>query len=108
MLSLTDIAADTSFWDHLVWGVPMWLFLIGLVAQGMFFGRFFIQWVVSEKARRSVVPMAFWYLSLVGGGVMFVYGLFREDVVILIGQTTGSVAYVRNIYFRRLEASAGD
>ena len=52
--------------------------------------------------------MAFWYLSLVGGAVMFVYGLFREDVVILIGQTTGSVAYVRNIYFRRLEASAGD
>lgn len=108
MVSVSDITADTNFWNSLVWGVPMWLFLLGLVAQVMFFGRFFIQWIVSEKARRSVVPMAFWYLSLAGGVVMFVYGFFREDLVILIGQTTGSVAYIRNIYFRKLEASDVD
>jgi lipid-A-disaccharide synthase-like uncharacterized protein len=73
---------------------------VGFAGQAMFFSRFLVQWLASEKAGQSVFPMAFWYLSLVGGMLLLVYALYRRDPVFIIGQTTGALIYLRNIYLR--------
>ena len=70
---------------------------IGLLGQALFFGRFFVQWIASERARRSVVPVAFWYFSIGGGLVLLVYAIYREDPVFIIGQATGMFIYLRNL-----------
>ena len=71
--------------------------LFGLTAQGMFMLRFVVQWFASEKRGRSYVPVAFWYLSLAGGVMLFLYAYFRRDPVIMLGQALGIVIYVRNL-----------
>jgi len=73
------------------------LALFGFAAQGMFMLRFVVQWLVSERAGRSTVPVAFWYLSLLGGVMLFAYAAIREDVVIMTGQALGVVIYSRNL-----------
>jgi lipid-A-disaccharide synthase-like uncharacterized protein len=73
---------------------------VGFAGQAMFFSRFLVQWLASEKAGQSVFPMAFWYLSLVGGMLLLVYALYRRDPVFIIGQTTGALIYLRNIFLR--------
>lgn len=75
----------------------LWL-AVGLLAQAMFSMRFIIQWIASERARRSVVPELFWYFSFAGGLMLFVYALHRMDPVFIIGQGTGLFIYSRNIY----------
>lgn len=70
---------------------------LGLVAQGVFFTRFLVQWLASERARQSVIPVAFWYLSLVGSVLLLVYSIHVRDPVFILGQSTGSVIYIRNI-----------
>lgn len=70
---------------------------LGLIGQAAFFGRMAVQWVVSEKEKRSVVPPLFWYLSLFGGVVLFTYFVWRQDIVGVLGQSTGVVIYARNI-----------
>jgi lipid-A-disaccharide synthase-like uncharacterized protein len=90
-----------------VFGVPLPWLIIGLVGQAMFFGRFLVQWIASERARRSVVPMGFWYMSIAGGLITLVYAIYQQDPVFILGQTTGTIVYVRNIYFRRRERDAG-
>jgi len=70
---------------------------IGLGGQVAFFGRMLIQWVVSERKRESVVPEAFWWLSLGGGVCLFTYFVWRQDIVGVLGQTTGVVIYARNL-----------
>ncbi len=72
---------------------------IGFFAQLMFTMRFLVQWIASEKARRSVVPELFWYFSLGGGLLLFAYSLYRFDPVFMLGQGMGLVIYLRNIYF---------
>lgn len=74
---------------------------IGFLGQGLFFMRFFIQWLASEKARRSVIPDLFWYFSLSGGAVLLCYAIYRQDPVFILGQGTGLLIYLRNIYFLR-------
>lgn len=74
----------------------IWL-LIGLCGQGIFSARFIVQWLISEKQKRSIIPHAFWYLSLVGGITLFLYALYKRDPVFIIGQATGVIIYVRNI-----------
>lgn len=74
---------------------------IGLMAQLSFFLRFVVQWLASEKVRRSVVPEAFWYFSLAGGLMLFAYALYRTDPVFILGQATALAIYSRNIYFIR-------
>lgn len=85
---------------------------LGLIAQGVFFTRFLIQWLASERARQSVIPVAFWYLSLVGSLLLLVYSIHVRDPVFILGQSTGSVIYIRNIVLikrrRRLKRDAGD
>ncbi len=83
----------------------LWL-CIGLFGQSLFFMRFFVQWLASEKARKSIIPDMFWYFSLGGGVILFIYSLYRQDPVFIIGQSTGLFIYARNIYFIRKEKHA--
>jgi lipid-A-disaccharide synthase-like uncharacterized protein len=81
---------------------PMAFF--GLAGQACFFSRFLVQWIVSEKNGRSVVPTVFWYLSLAGGLMVLVYAVWRRDPVFTLGQSVGIFVYSRNlmlIYRRR-------
>ena len=78
----------------------LWI-IIGFIGQSLFFMRFFIQWLASEKAGRRVLPNAFWYFSLAGGVTLFAYALWRQDPVFILGQSTGMLIYARNLYFIR-------
>lgn len=73
-----------------------WL-VIGFTGQALFTARFVVQWLVSEKKRDSVVPEAFWWLSLLGGLTLLSYASYRQDPVIILGQGMGLVVYVRNL-----------
>jgi lipid-A-disaccharide synthase-like uncharacterized protein len=77
---------------------PVWL-AIGFIGQALFFGRFFVQWLASERRRQSVVPRSFWYLSLAGGAVLLAYAIHRRDPVFILGQATGFLIYTRNLWF---------
>lgn len=74
---------------------------IGFLAQLMFSMRFIVQWIASERARRSIVPETFWYFSVVGGAMLFAYAIYRMDPVFMLGQGMGLIIYGRNIYFIR-------
>ncbi|MEM9523534.1 MAG: lipid-A-disaccharide synthase N-terminal domain-containing protein [Pseudomonadota bacterium] len=74
-----------------------WWVTLGLSAQLAFASRFIVQWIASERAGRSYIPVAFWYLSIAGGVILFTYAVYRQDVVFIIGQSTGLVVYVRNL-----------
>jgi lipid-A-disaccharide synthase-like uncharacterized protein len=74
-----------------------WLF-IGFAGQALFSARFIVQWIVSERRRKSVVPIAFWFLSLGGGTLLLAYAVSRQDPVIILGQGTGLVVYLRNLW----------
>ena len=73
--------------------------LVGYVAQGLFSMRFVVQWIASERARKSVIPVAFWFFSIGGGVLLLVYALYRRDPVFIAGQALGLVVYIRNLYF---------
>jgi lipid-A-disaccharide synthase-like uncharacterized protein len=88
------------------WINVIWLFL-GFSGQAAFASRFLVQWIVSEKRGESVIPIAFWYLSLLGSAILLAYAIFRRDPVFILGQSFGSVVYVRNlmlIYKKRAPA----
>jgi lipid-A-disaccharide synthase-like uncharacterized protein len=76
---------------------PAYMVAVGFVGQIAFFMRFFVQWIASERARRSVVPIAFWYFSLVGGSILLAYAVWRHDPVFIAGQALGLMIYTRNI-----------
>jgi len=76
----------------------LWL-AVGLLGQAMFFMRFLVQWLQSERQRRSVIPVAFWYFSIGGGVVLLAYALHRRDPVFIMGQSVGVFIYARNLYF---------
>ena len=71
--------------------------ITGLVAQIAFTMRFIVQWIASERRGESVVPVAFWYLSLVGSGGLLLYAVVRADPVFILGQSMGSIIYTRNL-----------
>lgn len=77
--------------------------LVGLGGQALFTARFLAQWVASERARRSVVPVAFWWLSIAGGAVLLAYAVHRGDPVFILGQSMGLVIYVRNLWLIHAE-----
>jgi lipid-A-disaccharide synthase-like uncharacterized protein len=81
---------------------PVWE-LIGFVGQGVFFGRFIIQWIASERKKRTVIPVAFWYLSLIGGLITLLYSIHVGRLVFILAFSLNTVIYVRNlmIYYRR-------
>ena len=76
--------------------LTFWL-LVGFLGQALFTARFAVQWLVSERKRDSVVPVAFWWLSLLGGGALLAYAISRQDPVIIVGQAMGLLVYVRNL-----------
>lgn len=76
---------------------------IGLVGQALFFGRFFVQWISSERQKRSVIPTAFWYLSLGGAAILLAYSIHRQDPVFILGQSMGFLIYTRNLVLLKRE-----
>lgn len=76
---------------------------VGLLGQALFSLRFLVQWAVSEKAQRSVIPNAFWHLSIAGSVTLLAYALHRADPVFIVGQLTGVLIYARNLMFVRRE-----
>lgn len=81
--------------DTLAWIV------VGFVGQALFSARFVIQWLASERARRSIVPTAFWWFSLAGSAVLLAYAVHRQDPVFITGQATGLAIYLRNLHLIR-------
>ncbi len=71
---------------------------IGFLGQFLFFLRFFVQWVASEKKKKSVIPLAFWYCSIGGGAILLAYAIYRKDPVFIAGQSCGVFIYARNLY----------
>jgi lipid-A-disaccharide synthase-like uncharacterized protein len=86
------------------WG---WLAL-GFAGQALFSARFLVQWVSSERHKRSVIPLAFWYFSLAGGATLFAYALHIGDPVFILGQSMGSVIYLRNLWLIRQKRLSGE
>ena len=76
--------------------LPLWL-AVGFVGQALFTARFLVQWWVSEKKGDSIVPIAFWWLSLLGGAALLAYAISRRDPVIITGQAMGLFVYTRNL-----------
>ena len=81
--------------------------LIGYFAQFLFAMRFVVQWIASERAGRSVVPMAFWFFSIGGGFMLLGYAIYRKDPVFIIGQAFGVFVYLRNLQFILRKGSTG-
>lgn len=74
---------------------------VGFLGQGLFFGRWVIQWIASERHAKSQVPISFWYMSLIGGLITLAYAIYRRDPVFIAGQGIGSVVYIRNLVLIR-------
>ena len=73
------------------------ILVVGFTGQAMFFMRFFVQWLYSEKHRRSLIPTAFWYFSLGGSLLLLTYAIIKQDPVFIVGQSTGFIIYTRNL-----------
>ena len=71
--------------------------LVGYAGQALFTMRFVVQWIATERARKSVIPVAFWFFSMGGGLMTLVYGIAKREPVIILGQAMATVIYVRNI-----------
>jgi lipid-A-disaccharide synthase-like uncharacterized protein len=91
-------ALGTYFHDVFVVHLDWWLAL-GFLAQALFTARFLVQWIASERAGKSVMPIAFWFFSIGGGALLLVYALYRRDPVFIAGQAFGVFVYARNLYF---------
>lgn len=79
--------------DEVVW------LIIGFLGQAFFSGRFVVQWIASERKKRSVIPVVFWYFSILGGATLLIYAVHKKDPVFIFGQGTGLLIYARNLYF---------
>ena len=90
------------------WINPWFWVILGFLGQAFFTSRFIVQWLASERRKKSVVPTAFWHLSLGGSALLLTYAIWRQDPVIILGQCFNSIVYVRNltfIYRERLRAA---
>lgn len=104
---MADLVATASAWLHDVFiqQFDAWI-LLGFIAQACFTMRFVVQWVASEKAKRSVLPIAFWFFSLGGGALLLIYAIHREDPVFIAGQGMGLFIYIRNLWLIANEKKA--
>ena len=82
-----------------------WL-IVGFTGQALFSMRFIVQWLESERKKRSVIPLAFWYFSVAGGLTLLTYAIHRRDPVFIVGQASGLFIYTRNLYFIFREGKA--
>jgi lipid-A-disaccharide synthase-like uncharacterized protein len=83
-------------WQELIAKLDFWA-AFGLVAQLAFTARFVVQWITSERAGKSIIPLGFWYFSLVGSIGLLLYAIVRADPIFILGQSLGSVIYLRNL-----------
>lgn len=90
-------AIGTYLQDVFVNNLDWWV-LLGFLAQFFFTARFMVQWIASERAGRSVIPVAFWFFSIGGGVLLLIYALYRKDPVFIAGQALGLFVYLRNLY----------
>jgi len=81
--------------------------VVGLLGQSLFFSRFLVQWIASERAGRSVVPTMFWFFSIGGGLVLLTYAISRADPVFILGQSLGLLVYGRNLWMIYRDRGAG-
>ena len=99
---LGTVADKLSAWWDTAWvSLPpagKWMLLVGIIGQSLFVMRWFVQLVASERAKRSVMPVLFWYLSFGGALLVLVYAVYAANLVLIIGQF-GIVIYARNLYF---------
>jgi lipid-A-disaccharide synthase-like uncharacterized protein len=91
---VSDVRA--YLYDVFVAKLDFWL-IFGIAAQLLFTARFVVQWIVSEKLGKSVVPLAFWVLSMGGGLMLLIYGLVRREPIIILGQALAVFIYIRNL-----------
>lgn len=107
-----DLWATVLAWLNIVFveQFDLWI-LFGFIAQAMFMMRFLVQWIASERARRSVMPIAFWFFSVAGGALLLIYAIHRQDPVFIAGQGAGLFIYLRNLWLiyreRRQAVTAG-
>ena len=97
--AIVDMAVSPRFISYAVkkpWRLNFWI-VIGFIGQALFAGRFLVQWIASEKQKRSVIPIYFWFFSIGGGLVLLVYAISIRDPVFIIGQATGLFIYTRNL-----------
>lgn len=80
-----------------------WWVVFGLLGQAAFFGRFVVQWIYSEKHKKSLIPVHFWYLSILGASIIFVYAIHRRDPVFFLGQLFAILIYIRNLHLIKKE-----
>jgi lipid-A-disaccharide synthase-like uncharacterized protein len=99
-------ALGDYLYDVFVAKFDFWL-AFGLVAQLFFTARFLVQWISSERAGKSVVPIAFWFFSMGGGLMTLVYGVVKREPVIIVGQALATIIYIRNIMLIMKDRSGG-
>ena len=99
-------ALGSYFYDVFVVRLHWWLGL-GFFAQALFTARFLVQWIASERAGKSVIPIAFWFFSIGGGALLLVYALYRRDPVFIAGQAFGVFVYARNLHFELRDGRGG-
>jgi lipid-A-disaccharide synthase-like uncharacterized protein len=83
-----------------------WL-VVGFAGQALFGMRFIIQWIISEKRGESVIPLPFWYLSIGGSLILLTYAIHKQDPVFILGQSLGSIIYIRNLVLISRKKKAG-
>ena len=104
---MTDLFANLFDWLNEVFieQFNAWI-LLGFIAQALFTMRFLVQWIASERARRSVIPVAFWFFSIGGGALLLIYAIHRQDPVFIAGQAAGLFIYIRNLWLIANEKKA--
>ena len=110
LLLLTPVAAilymlkdESAFVDQFFRNekIPLWLLIYGSMGQIIFTLRFVYQWIYSKRKDESLLPIGFWVISLFGSLIIVSYAIYRRDPVLILGQSTGLIAYSRNIYLSR-------
>ena len=83
--------------------IPVWLIIFGTLGQILFSLRFVYQWIYSMSKNESLLPIGFWLISLIGSGIIAIYGILRVDPILILGQSVGFIAYTRNIVIYKKE-----
>jgi lipid-A-disaccharide synthase-like uncharacterized protein len=100
------LSAVSAYVNALAPGEVLWIG-IGFAGQFLFMMRFLWQWIQSERQKRSIIPLAFWYFSLAGGTTLLAYAIHRGDPVFITGQMLGLIVYTRNLLLIRRERRLG-
>jgi lipid-A-disaccharide synthase-like uncharacterized protein len=104
---LVDLSREFGTYFHNVFIAKLsWAMVIGFLGQALFTMRFVVQWIATERAKKSVIPVAFWFFSIGGGLLLFGYSLYIADPVFILGQGFGVFVYLRNLYFVFREKNA--